>query len=188
MTAKNDDYDYNDLLLEAELLDETGEYGALLNEISSSPSKYGRVDPPAGYENQLVAALKMRIPMEAKAPLKASQHESRSGFITNFISSTKIAWSFSGVMAVFVAVLAFQSLQQSEKAFEEGDYDILSQTAQRGNSEAVERWLASVSDLGVQALHDPSAGIVQELSDADPATAQKALEDVARSLGYKKGI
>jgi|GEM_PF-1220865 len=186
MTAKNDEYDYKDLLLEAELSDETGELNSLLNELSSAPAKYGHVEPPAGYENQLMAALRTRLPLEAK-PQVESTRSTNPGFLSNWMASSKMAWSFSGAMAVFVAVMAFQTLRQSELKLEEQGSDFLAQTAQRGSSEAVERWLASVADLGVQAQNSPSA-MAQELSNMDPVVANQALEDVARSLGYKEGI
>jgi hypothetical protein len=185
MTDKNDAYEYEELLREIEVSDESGELRSMLKDLSASPSKYGRAEPPAGYENQLIAALRTRLPLERP---KAAIFSSQAGFLSRFMASSKMAWSFSGVMAVFVAVMAFQSLRQNEVLSEQNATDYLAQTARLGSSEAVERWVASVADLGVQAQLESTLGLAQELSAMDPALANQALEDVARSFGYKEGI
>jgi hypothetical protein len=171
MSAENDDY--KKLLLEADLTDDSEDLASLLNELEREPHRYGRVEPPAGYENHLLAALRTRLPLDQKPALAdAPKKES--------------IWSFSGAMAAVVAVLAFQSVRNVTPPASTDDY--LAQTARRGNSEAVERWVASVADLGVQVQDTHQASLAEELSKEDPKVASRALDAVAKSLGVKSGI
>jgi hypothetical protein len=181
MSAENDDY--KKLLLEADLTDDSEDLASLLNELEREPHRYGRVEPPAGYENHLLAALRTRLPLDQKPALAdAPKKES----IWSFFCSRRAAWSFSGAMAAVVAVLAFQSVRNVTPPASTDDY--LAQTARRGNSEAVERWVASVADLGVQVQDTHQASLAEELSKEDPKVASRALDAVAKSLGVKSGI
>jgi len=179
MTADNDDY--KNILAQADLDQESGDLNSLLKELATSPHRYGRVEPPAGYENHLIAALRSRLPLEVKQIENASSKESKKGF---FVSG-RIAWSFSGAMAIFVALLAFESVRNVEAP---ASTDFLMQTAQKGNSEAVERWVASVADIGVQMQDTNQGALVEELSKADPGVVSKALDAVEKSLGMNSEI
>jgi hypothetical protein len=179
MTADNDEY--KSILREAGLRDETDEMAILLKNLSTEPHRYGRVEPPAGYENHLIAALKTRLPLEAKRVQTPPQQAS----FWSFFTSRQMAWSFSGVMTLVVGVLAIQSVRHVETP---ASADFLMQTAQRGNAEAVERWLASVADFGVQTQDLHQGALTGELSRADAAVARRALDDVAKSLGLANGI
>jgi len=179
MTAENDEY--KKILREVGLEEEDAELTAILKELATSPHRYGRVEPPAGYENHLIAALKAQLPLEAKKPVV---EETQKSFFWSLFGSTQMAWSFSGAMAIFVAVLALNSIRNVEAP---SSSDFLMQTAQKGNSEAVERWVASVADLGVQ-MQTEQGALIEELSKADPADATKALDAVAKSLGVRSGI
>jgi hypothetical protein len=181
MNANNDDY--KSILGEAGLSEESNELSSLLKELSTEPHRYGRVEPPAGYENHLLAALKTRLPLEAKSPPIVEVSAKVSFW--NFFATARVAWSFSGAMAIFVAILALQSIRHVETP---ASPDFLTQTAQRGNSEAVERWVASVADIGVQMQDTHQGALVEELSKADPVLASEALEAVAKSLGMRNGI
>ncbi|MEO5668181.1 MAG: hypothetical protein ABIR96_09000 [Bdellovibrionota bacterium] len=176
MTAEYDDY--KKILKEADLSEEAGELSQLLKELSTEPHRYGRVEPPAGYENHLIAALKMRLPLETKKKIEELPPERAT--LWSFFSSGRVAWSFSGAMAIFVAVLAFQSIKNVETP---ASPDFLTQTAQKGNSEAVERWVASVADVGVQTMDTHQGALVDELSKAAPGDANRALDSVEKSLG-----
>ena len=183
MTAENDDY--KKILLEADLTDDSGDLASMLKDLEQDPHRYGWVEPPAGYENRLIAALKTRLPLENK-PATIAESSQKMTSLWSVLVSTRMAWSFSAMMAAFVGVIAFQSVRNVEVPASTDDY--LAQTARRGNSEAVERWVASVADLGVQMQDSQQAAMAEEISKADPAVASKALDAVAKSLGVKSGI
>ncbi len=181
MNANNDDY--KSILGEAGLSEDSDELSSLLKDLSNQPHRYGRVEPPAGYETHLLAALKTRLPLAAKSP-PVMEVSAKVSF-WNFFATARVAWSFSGAMAIFVAVLALQSIRHVETL---ASSDFLTQTAQRGSSEAVERWVASVADIGVRMQDTNQGALVEELSKADPVAATEALESVAKSLGMRNGI
>lgn len=178
------DNKYKSLIAEIGLQDEEAEYEAILEELSQNPADFGYVEPPAGYENHLIQALREQLPVATAPAAAVEQSNSASwvaGLFAGIIGSRGLAWGLSGGMAVLVGVMSFQMTSQAP---DEGlqTQDFLMQTAQSGDSQAVERWVASVADLGVQ-LNTDTDSLAEDLAE-NPKKAAQALDDVARSLGY----
>ncbi len=174
---------YKNLLKEVGL-EEDAELERMIQEISNDPSMYGQIEPPAGYETHLLNALRTKIPLESKPSeknLTSSQNSWVANLIAGLFASRALAWSVSGAMAVFVAFMSFQTIKQLDNPSASDDF--LVQTAQKGDSQVVARWIASVADMGVQMQTDGTEALAEDLAQ-HPELAKQAFDDVAKSLGY----
>lgn len=181
---------YKNLLKEVGLDESDIELENMIQEIAEDPANYGQVEPPAGYETHLLSALREQLPLDNVAMAASSTESSTSqswmaGIFATIVASRGLAWSVSGAMAVFIAFLSFQSVQVFDEPSMSDDF--LVQTAQKGDSQAVARWVASVADLGVQLQTGGTNALAEDLAE-NPELAEEALGDVAASLGYKGDI
>ena len=173
---------YKNLLKEVGL-DEDAELERMIQEIAEDPSHYGQIEPPAGYETHLLKALREQLPLDSKVHVeKEIKITWAAKLIGGFAGSRGLAWSVSGAMAVFVAVMSFQTVKTLEAPSASDDFFV--QTAKNGDSQVVSRWIASVADIGVQLQADGADALAADLA-LNPERADEAFANVAKSLGYK---
>ena len=165
-------------------LEETGLADAgskrVLEALRKNPRVMNRAEPPAGYEGELLAALRRQLPLEKKAPQAAPKK--RSSF--SLLRSPAFAWSLSGVfaLAAFITVTNFRGESGSSQG------DLLAQTARKGSAEAVGDWMASMGDTSIQrrvAMADIESAARDLASAKDRKVVEDVLEDVARTMGMK---
>jgi len=175
---------YKNYLKEVELSPKDKALVRILKEVSDHPAVLSHVEPPAGYEDKLIHALRAQLPQPA-APLELPKRVAARS--TVFWKTPQFSWSLTGLMAIFL--LVFLTIPESLKAPNEssGETDLLAQTAEKGGEVVVKRWLASMGDSAVRVA---AAGNIDSLandlgSSGDQRLVNKALDDVAKSMGMK---
>jgi hypothetical protein len=173
MTREND---FKKMLREAGLKDEndTGAH-LVLEELYRRPQVMSRAEPPPGYEDGLVHALRAKLPLEKRtkiAALPMSLPPRRRFSILDMVGSSGFAWSFSAL----VVLLGVGSWFNFRDASTNAGTDFIVQTAQNGDAPSVNRWLASVGDSSFRSGQ-------AELEGYDAAQVDQALTEVARNIG-----
>lgn len=150
----------------------------VLKFLQRQPSVLAPSEPPPGYEAELLAALRRKLPLEKEAPKKAATSKGSGGFF----SRPQFAWTFSAVFAG-IAMLTIWNYQEPRR----GDPDLLASTAVRGGRDAVDHWVASMGD----SFHRQRVAradldvLADDLSAEKSERAEQILRDVAERMGMK---
>ncbi|MBS1982556.1 MAG: hypothetical protein JST16_00175 [Bdellovibrionales bacterium] len=152
----------------------------VLEALRQHPAAFGRQDPPLGYENDLLAALRRQLPLEQKVTAsQAAPRRSRS-----FLQSPAFAWAMSGCFAL-AAITTIFNFRDAGPA---NSMDLMAEMARKGDSAAVDSWAASMSDSSVQrrvAMADIDSAARGLSARSDRHLIDKILGDVARNMGMQ---
>jgi len=161
----------------------------VLEELWRSLATMGRKEPPPGYEEDLLVALRAKLPLSSKQPLhapKAAPRAPKRSRWSIFVASPGLAWGFSACLVVVGTVAWLNVRTTSNPATVASSGDMLVEAAQSGGDESsVQRWLASVGDSGYRIAQ---SDLNTQIRGRDSKKLDEALEEVARSVGMKNGI
>lgn len=151
----------------------------VLQFLQRQPSVLAPMEPPMGYEAELLTALRRKLPLEA--PKKASSPVVAKGG-GGFFSRPQFAWTFSAVFAG-IAMLTIWNFQEPHR----GDADLLATTAVRGGRDAVDHWVASMGDSfhRQRVAHADLDVLGDDLSAENRERADQVLRAVAERMGMK---
>jgi hypothetical protein len=163
-------------LLQEAGLPPAGDPGAerVLEELYGRPRLMNRAEPPPGYEEGLVQALRAKLPLEKKAVRERpmSLPPRRRFSVLDLVGSSGFAWGFSALVVLLGVGSWFNFHDSSSSA----GADFIVQTAQNGDEVGVNRWLASVGDSSFRSGQP-------DLEGYDASQVEAALTEVARNIG-----
>lgn len=153
----------------------------VLSVLRNQPATMSRAEPPLGYEEDLLRALRLKLPLQKATPVAPAS----TGFWEfKFLNSPALSWTMAGVFALVAIVTTFNFRTAPESV----SGDLLAQTAQKGSVSEVDGWVASVGDGALQrrvARADMDT-LAQDLeSKEDSQVIESVLKDVARTMGMK---
>lgn len=153
----------------------------VLQFLQRQPSVLAPTEPPPGYENELLMALRRKLPLEKSEPKKAGKPAVAKGG-GGFFSRPQFAWAFSAVFAG-IAMLTIWNYQEPHR----GDADLLATTAVRGGQDAVDHWVATMGDsFHRQRVARADLDVLgDDLSAEDKQKAEQVLRNVAERMGMK---
>ena len=158
-----------------------------LRALLENPDVMSRAEPPAGYEQRLLASLRAQRPIAAPN-FGRKKSPTMWDTVSGFFRSPGVSWSLTGAMAVFLAVIFMvrpgsrPEAAAPEQVATNSKDDLLSQTAAKGGERVVSRWLASVGDTGNRAESASLQGLARDLGSQNRAAVDKALDEVARAM------
>ena len=160
----------------------------VLRVLQSEPQVMNRAVPPAGYEDELLRALRKRLPAETAvaAPVPQRRRKDDRSWRRLWLFSPSFSWTLTGSFAVFVAVFTFSLRDRLGGNF--APHDLLTATALRAPVNDLENWVASVGDSATQirVAQTNINAIAEAMSrDVDSEAIERALDKVAGEAGMK---
>ena len=187
MASGEDNKDYlNKVLAGADFRPGAETEGArrALRTLAEHPGAFARAEPPLGYEAQLLASLRAKLP-PAKAP--AAQPIPRG------VRGTVLAWALAGGFAALAVGVWLRGERppsgDAELAAARGNSAAyLAAEARKGDAGSTDAWLASMSDrAGQQRVARADIGTAAEdlAKVKDRRQVDEVLRRVARQMGME---
>jgi hypothetical protein len=155
-----------------------------LRTLAEHPAAFARAEPPLGYEAQLLASLRAKLP-PAKAPAAKPAPRSARGMA--------LVWTLAGGFAALAVGVWLRGERPSsggaELAAARGDgAAYLAAEARKGDAGSTDAWLASMSDrAGQQRVARADIGTAAEdlANVKDRRKVDEVLRRVARQMGME---
>lgn len=160
--------------------DEVG-VSKVLEFLHTEPSVMSRAQAPTGYESDLLASLRAKLPPEKTAKVATPAPVKRR----LWIFSPQFSWSVSGTLAVLVAVLAigYGRMRVIEVPVPaEGDF--LVQAAAKAPTREIASWMSSVGDSATQirvAQNDLTVVLEEAQKQGSPQLWEKIFHAISGS-------
>ncbi len=158
----------------------------VLDVLQSEPTVMRRAVPPAGYEDELIKNLRMKLPPErslSAAPQrrKEDQVPKRSWFF-----SPAFSWSITGALTVMFVALTVTFRNHTTFETSLSPADLLAQAVRQTPSREIASWVASVGDSATQlrVVRSNMNAIAEEFCDnPDHHHVDQAINKVAADAG-----
>jgi hypothetical protein len=152
----------------------------VLAALRSQPDVWARHEPPAGYETQLLSALKRQLPLESAAALQTQKQSTPK--TKRWLWELRLGWAFAGVLGGFAAFAFFRG--NFGLISQEPVDGVLAQAVRSGGVSEVDAWAASMGDRAVQKRW-ARADFDTVAEGANNKVMDQALQQVAREMGMK---
>ncbi len=141
------------------------------------------VEPPPGYENNLVRSLMSQITPVKNTAITPKKNFFSFQFIVQIFRIPQLSWGLSFVLLVALVMSGVKNFQGSSIGVEQ---DLMQKLASQSDPRRVNRWLATVGDSAIRmnvAVNNYS-GLINDLeNNRDKAAVDRALNNVALSMG-----